>query len=188
MDCERLPKTYGRDDTLHLLQKSNVTVLIVTHDPFEAMFISNKIYIMKKEGEIIQSGTPNELYNNPANSYVAGFFGETNKFRGIVKNSQVQTPIGNIKSYKEFESKEVEVHVRPHAIKLHQEQTPVNGVKGTVMASRLMGSYSFVHISVLNKNNEIVHVHSHMPPSFSPKQSSAVGIEVDLNQTFIFPV
>jgi iron(III) transport system ATP-binding protein len=177
-----------RDDTLHLLQKSNVTVLIVTHDPFEAMFISNKIYIMKKEGEIIQSGTPNELYNNPANSYVAGFFGETNKFRGIVKNSQVQTPIGNIKSYKEFESKEVEVHVRPHAIKLHQEQTPVNGVKGTVMASRLMGSYSFVHISVLNKNNEIVHVHSHMPPSFSPKQSSAVGIEVDLNQTFIFPV
>ena len=177
-----------RDDTLHLLQKSNVTVLIVTHDPFEAMFISNKIYIMKKEGEIIQSGTPNELYNNPANSYVAGFFGETNKFRGIVKNSQVQTPIGNIKSFKEFESKEVEVHVRPHAIKLHQEQTPVNGVKGTVMASRLMGSYSFVHISVLNKNNEVVHVHSHMPPSFSPKQSSAVGIEVDLNQTFIFPV
>ena len=177
-----------RDDTLHLLQKSNVTVLIVTHDPFEAMFISNKIYIMKKEGEIVQSGTPNDLYNNPANSYVAGFFGETNKFRGIVKNSQIQTPIGNIKSYKKFESKEVEVHVRPQAIKLHQEQTPVNGVKGTVMASRLMGSYSFVHISVLDKNNEVVHVHSHMPPSFAPNQSSAVGIEVDPDQIFIFPV
>ena len=54
------------------------------------------------------------------------------------------------------------------------------------MASRLMGSYSFVHISVLDKNNEIVHVHSHMPPSFSPEQSSAVGIEVDKKQTFIF--
>ena len=39
-----------RDDTLHLLQKSNISVLIVTHDPFEAMFISNKIYIMKKGG------------------------------------------------------------------------------------------------------------------------------------------
>ena len=50
-----------RDDTLHLLQKSNISVLVVTHDPFEAMFISNKIYIMNKEGKIVQSGSPKEL-------------------------------------------------------------------------------------------------------------------------------
>lgn len=177
-----------RDDTLHLLQKSNVTVLIVTHDPFEAMFISNKIYIMKKSGEIVQSGSPQDLYNYPASSYVAGFFGETNKFKGVVKNSQVETPIGNIKTSKNMEDQEVEIHIRPQAIKLQHEQTPVNGFKGTVMASRLMGSYSFVHISVLNKNNEVIHVHSHMPPSFSPKQSSAVGIEIDTDQTFIFKI
>ena len=175
-----------RDDTLHLLQKSNVTVLIVTHDPFEAMFISNKIFIMKKNGEIVQSGSPQDLYNNPINSYVAGFFGETNKFEGMVKNAQVKTPIGIIKTAKNIENKKVEIHVRPQAIKLHQEQTPVNGIKGTVVASRLMGSYSFVHISVLNNNNEVIHIHSHMPPTFSPKQSSAVRIEVDQNQTFIF--
>ena len=176
-----------RDDTLHLLQKSNVTVLIVTHDPFEAMFISNKIYIMRENGEIIQSGSPQELYNRPADPYVARFFGETNKFIAIVKNAQVETPIGIIKTSSNMENKEVEVHVRPQAIKLQQEQTPVNGFKGTVMASKLMGSYSFVHISVLDKNNEVIHVHSHMPPSFAPKQSSAVGIDVDINQTFIFP-
>ena len=62
-----------RDDTLHLLQKSNISVLIVTHDPFEAMFISNKIYIMQKDGKIVQSGSPRQLYNEPINSYVAGF-------------------------------------------------------------------------------------------------------------------
>ena len=177
-----------RDDTLHLLQKSNVTVLIVTHDPFEAMFISNKIYIMEKSGKIVQSGTPKNLYNKPASSYVAGFFGETNKFKGIVKNSLVKTPIGNIKTPSNLENKKVEIHIRPQAIKLQHEQTPVNGFKGTVMTSKLMGTYSFVHISVLDANNEIVHVHSHMPPSFSPKQSSAVGIEVDKDQTFIFPI
>lgn len=177
-----------RDDTLHLLQKSNVTVLIVTHDPFEAMFISNKIYIMKKNGEIVQSGTPRDLYNNPVDSYVAGFFGETNKFRGVVKNSKVETPIGMIPAPSGMENKEVEIHVRPQGISLQQEQTPVNGIKGTVMASRLMGSYSFLHISVLDKNNEIVHIHSHMNASFSPAQSSAVGIEVDNDQTFIFPI
>ena len=41
-----------RDDTLHLLQKFNTSVMIVTHDPFEAMFISNKIYILEENGTI----------------------------------------------------------------------------------------------------------------------------------------
>jgi iron(III) transport system ATP-binding protein len=176
-----------RDDTLHLLQKFNISVLIVTHDPFEAMFISNKIYIMQQNGIIIQSGTPNELYNNPINSYVAGFFGETNKFKGIVKNSKVLTPIGEISTPNNSELQEVEIHVRPQGIKLIKERTPVNGIKGTVMASKLMGSFSFIHLSVLNKDNEVVHVHSHMPPAFLPKQTTAVGIEVDLDHIFIFP-
>jgi len=177
-----------RDDTLHLLQKSNISVLIVTHDPFEAMFIANKIYIMKKDGTIVQSGTPQELYNQPIDSYVAGFFGETNKFKSVVENAEVHTPIGIIKAPKDLESKKVEVHIRPQGVKLMQEATPVNGIKGTVMASRLMGEYSFVHLSVLNEKNDIVHVHSHMPASFYPKQSSAVGIEIDNNQAFIFPI
>ncbi|HIC42364.1 MAG TPA: ABC transporter ATP-binding protein [Pelagibacterales bacterium] len=176
-----------RDDTLHLLQKSNISVLIVTHDPFEAMFISNKIYIMQKDGKIVQSGSPRQLYNEPINSYVAGFFGETNKFKGMVKNAEVQTPIGKIKTHNNLESKEVVIHVRPQGIKLTQEQTPVNGIKGTVMASKLMGSFSFVHLSVLDHNNEIVHVHSHMPASFIPGQSTAVGIEIDDEQIYVFP-
>jgi len=176
-----------RDDTLHLLQKSNISVLVVTHDPFEAMFISNKIYIMKKEGEIIQSGSPKDLYNKPVSSYVANFFGETNKFNGIVKNCKVKTPVGTIDTPKDLESTKVEIYIRPEAINLSEEKTPVNGIKGTVMASKLMGTYSFVHLSVLNENNEVVHVHSHMPPSFLPSQSSAVGIEIDRKQTFIFP-
>lgn len=176
-----------RDDTLHLLQKSNISVLIVTHDPFEAMFISNKIYIMQKDGQIVQSGSPRQLYNEPINSYVAGFFGETNKFKGMVKNAEVQTPIGKIKTHNNLESKEVVIHVRPQGIKLTQEKTPVNGIKGTVMASKLMGSFSFVHLSVLDHNNEIVHVHSHMPASFIPGQSTAVGIEIDDEQIYVFP-
>ena len=142
---------------------------------------------MKKGGLIVQSGTPQDLYNNPVDSYVAGFFGETNKFKSVVQNALVSTPIGNIKAPKKLESKNVEVHIRPQGVKLIQESTPVNGIKGTVMASRLMGEYSFVHLSVLNENNDVIHVHSHMPATFYPDQSSAVGIEIDPNQTFIFP-
>ena len=175
-----------RDDTLHLLQKSNVSVIIVTHDPFEAMFISNEINIMDTNGEIVQSGSPKELYNNPVNSYVAEFFGETNRFEGIVKDSHISTPIGKIKAPNKLENQNVKVHIRPKGVILNEQPTPVNGIKGTVMASKLMGSFSFIHLSVLNNNNEIVHIHSHMPPEFNPKLSSAVEIEIDENQTFIF--
>ena len=176
-----------RDDTLHLLQKSNISVLLVTHDPFEAMFISNQINIMNKNGEIVQSGSPTDLYNLPNSSYVANFFGETNKFQGVVKDTIVETPVGEFKVENRLESKNVDIFIRPEAVKLSKEQTPVNGIKGTVMASKLMGTYSFIHLSVLSKNNEVVHVHSHMPPNFLPNQSSAVGIEIDKEQTFIFP-
>ena len=175
-----------RDDTLHLLQKSNVSVIIVTHDPFEAMFISNQINIMDTTGKIVQSGSPAELYNNPANSYVAEFFGETNRFEGVVKNAQIITPVGKISAPKELENKNVKIHIRPRGIRLNKQPTPVNGIKGTVMASKLMGSFSFIHLSVLDKDNEIVHIHSHMPADFNPKQSSAVEIEIDEKQTFIF--
>ena len=176
-----------RDETLHLLQKSNISVFIVTHDPFEAMFISNKIYIINSNGEIVQSGSPNELYNNPINSYVAGFFGETNIFHSKVIDGKANTPIGTIIVSSRLEQKNVVIHVRPQGIKLNKESTPVNGVKGTVMASKMMGSFSFVHLSVLNSNNEIIHVHSHMPANFIPSQSSAVGIEIDKDQIYIFP-
>ncbi len=175
-----------RDDTLHLLQKSNVSVIIVTHDPFEAMFISNQINIMDTNGEIVQSGSPDELYNNPVSSYVAEFFGETNRFEGVVTNSYILTPIGKIKAPSKLENQKVKVHIRPKGVKLNEQSTPVNGIKGTVMASKLMGSFSFIHLSVLNQNNEVVHIHSHMPPDFNPKQSSAVGIEIDERQAFVF--
>ena len=40
------------------------------------MFISNQIHIMQRDGSIVQSGTPQNLYNKPSNSYVAEIFGE----------------------------------------------------------------------------------------------------------------
>ena len=127
-----------RDDTLHLLQKSNVSTIIVTHDPFEAMFISNQINIMDNNGSIVQSGPPAELYNNPKNQYVTRFFGETNVFNGDVHNSSIKTPVGQIKVDQKYENKNVTVHIRPQGIKLSEQPTPVNGTKGTVMALSLI--------------------------------------------------
>ncbi len=58
-------------------QEVGITFIFVTHDQEEALTMSDKIVVMKN-GEIQQVGTPEEIYNEPANKYVANFIGESN--------------------------------------------------------------------------------------------------------------
>ncbi|MCC4781844.1 ABC transporter ATP-binding protein [Vibrio lentus] len=55
----------------------NLTTIFVTHDQEEAMIMSDRIFLMNK-GEIVQAGTPEEIYTQPANEFVAGFMGHYN--------------------------------------------------------------------------------------------------------------
>lgn len=71
-----------------LYKRLNTTMLYVTHDQIEAMTLGSKIVVMK-DGLIQQIGAPLDLYNNPANQFVASFIGNPsmNFFRGILTNS-----------------------------------------------------------------------------------------------------
>ncbi|UUX32806.1 ABC transporter ATP-binding protein [Fundicoccus culcitae] len=60
-----------------LQRRLGITFVFVTHDQEEALAMSDWIYVMK-EGEIVQSGTPNDIYDEPINRYVADFIGESN--------------------------------------------------------------------------------------------------------------
>ena len=64
-------------------QEVGITFIFVTHDQEEALTMSDKIVVMKG-GEIQQAGTPEEIYNEPANRYVANFIGESNIIPGIM--------------------------------------------------------------------------------------------------------
>jgi ABC-type Fe3+/spermidine/putrescine transport system ATPase subunit len=64
----------------------NLTAIHVTHDQAEAMSISDRIAVMKK-GKIVQVGTPQELYMNPASLFVANFIGESNFLEGLVADA-----------------------------------------------------------------------------------------------------
>ncbi len=69
---------------LQTLQREvGITFILVTHDQEEALSMSDRICIMR-EGQIIQSGSPRELYDEPINRYVADFVGKTNFFSGTV--------------------------------------------------------------------------------------------------------
>ena len=64
-------------------QEVGITFIFVTHDQEEALTMSDKIVVMKN-GEIQQVGTPQEIYNEPANRYVANFIGESNILTGTM--------------------------------------------------------------------------------------------------------
>lgn len=64
-------------------RKLGITFVYVTHDQEEALTLSDRIVVMS-EGEIQQTGTPTEIYNEPANSFVADFIGESNIMNGIM--------------------------------------------------------------------------------------------------------
>ena len=66
-------------------QEVGITFIYVTHDQEEALTMSDKIVVMK-QGEIQQVGTPQEIYNEPVNRYVANFIGESNIIAGVMLN------------------------------------------------------------------------------------------------------
>lgn len=66
-----------REELKYLQKKLKITMIFVTHDQEEALSISDKIVVMK-EGEIVQIGTPEEIYYFPTNDYVADFVGKVN--------------------------------------------------------------------------------------------------------------
>ncbi|MCR3905625.1 MAG: ATP-binding cassette domain-containing protein [Tenericutes bacterium] len=66
-------------------RNSGITFLFVTHDQEEALTMSDKIVVMN-QGEIYQIGTPEDIYNEPANTFVAKFIGESNIIPGIMKD------------------------------------------------------------------------------------------------------
>ncbi len=99
-------------------KKLGISFVYITHDQEEALTLSDRIVVMR-EGVIQQIGTPTEIYNEPANSYVADFIGESNILNGImIKDSLVSFAGHEIECVdKGFAPNEpVEVVIRPEDI------------------------------------------------------------------------
>ena len=103
-----------RNETLAILRETRSTVIVVTHDPEEAMQISDRIALMEK-GRIVQAGSCEELYHSPASLFAARFFSELNSFAGSIEDGMLKTPLGEypLKGDKARPDGPVTVCVRP---------------------------------------------------------------------------
>ena len=72
-----------RDDLRRILKAAGITALYVTHDQTEAVALGDRIGVMR-DGKLLQMGTPDEIYNRPADLFVANFTGATNELTGTL--------------------------------------------------------------------------------------------------------
>ncbi|MDT8439118.1 MAG: ABC transporter ATP-binding protein [Wenzhouxiangellaceae bacterium] len=176
-----------RDDTLHLLKQAGTGTLMVTHDPEEAMFMADRIALMK-DGRILQLDTPANLYCRPADPFVAEFFGEINRIEGRVEQGRIATPLGTIDAPGLVEGSPAQVLVRPEAVHVDVIAGPSEDHREShVIMSRLLGRNSMIHVCMHDQANREFHLHSLMPGVFLPEPNQRVELAVDRTQVFVFP-
>ena len=120
-----------RSEIINIHKRVNATTIYVTHDQTEAMTMADRIVVMK-DGYIQQIDTPINIYNNPANVFVAGFIGNPpmnfmkGKFDGknLVLNSDVSFKLdkAQIALLKDYQDKDVVVGVRPEVVRLKGDE------------------------------------------------------------------
>ena len=118
-----------RSEIRRIVKENGLTGVYVTHDQSEALSMADRLAVMD-HGHVKQVGAPEEVYRNPASTYVASFIGETNLLRATVKGKGdgdlflVDTEAGEfsgrvtVKDWMPGEGDEVFVSVRPEAIRI----------------------------------------------------------------------
>ena len=103
-----------RFEIKEIQRELGITVVYVTHDQTEAMAMSDRIFLINR-GVVQQSGTPQQIYNEPANQFVMDFLGKVDFFKGVAENGRITFPeMGNQSiAYDGPRKGPVEVAVRP---------------------------------------------------------------------------
>ncbi|EGT3598638.1 ABC transporter ATP-binding protein [Clostridium perfringens] len=153
-------------------QKLGITFIFVTHDQEEALTMSDTIVVMNK-GEIQQMGSPEDIYNEPANSFVAKFIGESNIVDGIMLDDFKVEFGGRIFDCvdKGFEKNEaIEVVIRPEDFEMVKYEEGM--LKGTVTSVIFKGVH--YEIEVKDENHTwILHNTKHA------EIGSKIGLSLD---------
>ena len=154
-----------RAEIIKLRERINTTFIYVTHDQTEAMTLGDRIVIMK-DGEVQQIGTPQEVFNHPANLFVAGFIGMPvmNFFDAELRlvNGEYAVELGGyqVMLAPEKQARLKANGVQPQSITLgvRPDHTTLcdNGVAGTVDVSEMMGSSVHLHVSAEGRDVIII--------------------------------
>ena len=154
-----------RAEIIKLREKIDTTFIYVTHDQVEAMTLGDRIVIMR-DGYIQQIGTPQEVFNHPANLFVAGFIGtpqmnlfdatlskKGDKYVATVQGKDFELPADKQEALKAMADVPTDIIVGVRPVHVHLAD---DGIDATVDVSELMGSELHLHVNSNGKDVVIV--------------------------------
>ena len=154
-----------RAEIIKLREKIDTTFIYVTHDQVEAMTLGDRIVIMR-DGFIQQIGTPQEVFNHPANLFVAGFIGtpqmnffdatlakKGDKYVATVQGKDFELPADKQEALKKMDKIPTDIIAGVRPVHVHLSD---DGIDATVDVSELMGSELHLHVNSNGKDVVIV--------------------------------
>ncbi|HIU88427.1 MAG TPA: sn-glycerol-3-phosphate ABC transporter ATP-binding protein UgpC [Candidatus Avilachnospira avistercoris] len=157
-----------RTEIIKLRHRIDTTFIYVTHDQTEAMTLGDRIVVMK-DGVIQQVGTPQEVFDHPANRFVAGFIGtpQMNFYDAelLLNNGVYEIEIDGVRIVPSEDKQErlkargvkpqsITLGVRPEHIALLGDGSDM--LKGTVEVTEMMGSAVHLHVNACGKDSIII--------------------------------
>ncbi len=175
-----------RYELKEIAKKHHITAIHVTHNQEEAMTISDNIILMKK-GRIIQSGTPEEMYENPQSIFCANFIGKCNFFIGNKISENVIMHKGHkIKFKGGITSQRVVVGVRPEKIRMEKSDDGVM-LHGQIVLINFLG---YLYEYIINCDGEKIRSYKRIK-EYKIKEKYKVGDKIffwfNAEDTFAWP-
>ena len=177
-------RVYMRAELLALQRKLGITTIFVTHDQEEALSISDRVAVLDR-GVIQQIGTPMELYDHPANRFIADFVGTINLLPGRVRRAAdgvhfESEVLGALKLASGASEGQAAIAVRPHALMLVPAAARVDGARvwleGVVAEREFLGE--FVRYTVQVGTTRLIADEAHFigGASYTPGSRVKVGL------------
>lgn len=181
-----------RDTTLDILKDEGTAVVLVTHEPDEAMRMADEIALMRG-GRIMQSGAPYNIYNTPVDKAAAAFFSDINVIRGTSRGALTETPFGAFLTPGQADGAAVDIVIRPQHLKIDFDRagrgpspTPLEGTpaSGTVIRARYLGRESLVEFRMAFDGSTLT---ASVPGVFLPKPGTMLWLMIRRDKCFVFP-
>ena len=182
-----------RDATLEILKAEGTAVLLVTHEPDEAMRMGDEIALMR-DGVIVQRGAPYNIYKSPVDREAAAFFSDINVIRGSSLGALTETPFGAFLTPGHYDGAEVDIVIRPQHLKIDFDRagrgpnpTPSDGTpaRGTVTRARYLGRESLVDFAMDFDGKTLT---ASVPGVFLPNPGTVLWLMIRRDKCFVFPV
>ena len=169
------------DTLLAILREAGMTAVLVTHDPEEAMYVADRIGVMR-DGRLVQLGAPNAVYARPANPFVANFLSDSNRLKGTVGSSgTIDTGWGLVSAGDLPPGASAQVLVRYEGIGFADS----GAARARILRSRMIGGAALVALEAADRPGETLFARA--PAGRAPREGDCVAVTLDPAHVFVFP-